>query len=62
MTPSHAEGVGVACVNTTHAPKRIGWYVKSYHTERGWGDGVKYSRAKLEWGEARTTCSAERLG
>lgn len=39
----------VACVNTPLAPKAIGWNVNSYHTERGWGDSVKNTRAKLEW-------------
>ena len=41
---------------------RMRQYVNSYHTERGQGDSVKQSRDKLEWGEVKTTSSAERQG
>ena len=48
-------------MNTPLAPKAIGWNVKYYHTERGWGDGVKNSRAKLEWARQEQP-TVERLG
>lgn len=49
MTPSHVEGVeGRMC---EHTPCTKSDWVEGeiLHTERGWGDGVKNSRAKLEW-------------
>ena len=49
MTPLHAEGMEGRMCEHTPCTKAIGWNVKYYHTERGWGDGVKNSRAKLEW-------------